>query len=447
MKKLYFLLSFVLLSHVNYGQQYDLSGLTLQESIDIALENNINLKRTELNLLNTQAGLLEARGSMIPTLSVGVGPSRRWGRNLNPVTNLYETNTINTMNVVANSNITLFAGRQIANSVKQSKVLVDAGRYDVLASENEISLTVINFFVNIVFAKEQLNIATSQLQTTSEQLTRTRRLVEAGSLPQGDRLDLEAQEATNELEVINARNNLRIAKLNLSQLLQVPFTEAFDISFPDLQAENYDMVDANVDEIFAVAMETLPQVKSAALAVESAELGERIAKGAFMPTLSAGANAFSNYARVTSRPEMLYNPFFTQLEGNFAPSVSVNLNIPILSNFRNTANLQRARIQSRQSELQQVEVRNQLLQDIESAYTNAIAGRQSYNASVRRVAALEEAFRMSQQRFNVGGINSVDFQIAQNNLFNAQADLLNAKYEYIFRVQVLEFYLGNPISL
>ncbi|KEO72345.1 TolC family protein [Anditalea andensis] len=448
MKKIYFLLCYLCITQTSFGQQYDISSLTLQESINIALENNINLQRTQLNLLSTQAGLLEARGNMIPTLSLGVGPSRRWGRNLNPVTNLYEeSNTLNTMNVAANSSITLFEGRRIANTVKQSKLLVEAGRYDVAASENEISLSVINLFVNIVFAKEQVNIANTQLQTNSEQLARTRRLVEAGTLPTADRLDLEAQEATSELEVINARNNLRIAKLNLSQLLQIPFAENFDISFPDLQAENYAMVDESVNEIFAVALNTLPQIKAAELGLESAEYGEKIAKGAFMPTISANASAFSNYARVVSRPELPFNPFFTQLEGNLAPSISVNLNIPILSNFRNTANLQRARVQTRQQELQQVETRNQLLQDIETGYTNALAARQSYNASVRRVAALEESFRMSQQRFNVGAVNSVDFQVAQNNLFNAQADLLNAKYEYIFRVKVLDFYLGKPVTL
>jgi outer membrane protein len=447
MKKFYFLLALLLFSKISLGQQYDISRLTLQESIDIALENNINLQRSELNLLNIEAGLLEARGNVFPSLTFGVAPQVRWGRNINPVTNLFETRRIGAVNLFANTNVTLFAGRQISNSITQAKVQSEAGRLDVEASRNDITLTVINFFVNVVFAKEQVNIATSQLATSVEQLDRTTRLVEAGSLPIGNRLDLEAQKATSELELINSRNNLRLAKLNLSQLLQIPFRDEFDVEFPDLQAEDYAIEEVNVDHIFAVALETMPQIRAAELDVKSAEIGQRIARGAFYPTLGIGGNVFSNYIDQPSFPRPEIDPFFRQIENNLAQQLSLNLSIPVFSNFRNTAGVQRANIQKRLSELQQIETTNNLLQDIETAFTNATAARQSYRSSLVRVSSLEEAFRMVQQRFNVGAVNSVDFQVAQNNLFNAQADLLNAKYEYIFRVKVLDFYLGNPITL
>lgn len=447
MKKIYFLLGFLSLSQISFGQQYDISNLTLQESIEIALENNINLQRSELNLLNIETGLMEARGNIFPSFSFGVAPQVRWGRNINPVTNLFETRRIGAVNLFANANVTLFAGRQLSNSINQAKVQSEAGRLDVEASRNDITLSVINFFVNVVFAKEQVNIANVQLNTSNEQFERTTRLVEAGSLPLGDRLDLEAQRATSELEVINANNNLRLARLNLSQLLQIPFSEDFDVDFPDLQAEDYAIEEVNVNRIFAVALETMPQIRAAALDVKSAEIGQRIARGAFYPTLSIGGNVFSNYIDQPSFPRPEVDPFFTQVENNLAQQMSLNLNIPVFSNFRNTAGVQRANVQKRLSELQQIEVTNNLLQDIETAFTNATAARQSYRSSIVRVKALEESFRMTQQRFNVGGVNAVDFQVAQNNLFNAQADLLNAKYEYIFRVKVLDFYLGNPITL
>jgi len=447
MTKFYFLLALLLFSKISIGQQYDISRLTLQESIDIALENNINLQRSELNLLTLETGLMETRGGVFPSFTMGVAPQVRWGRNINPVTNLFETRRIGAVNLFANANVTLFAGRQISNSVNQAKVQAEAGRLDVEASRNDITLSVINLFVNVVFAKEQVNIATSQLTTSADQLDRTTRLVEAGSLPVGNRLDLEAQKATSELELINSRNNLRLAKLNLSQLLQIPFSEQFDVDFPDLQAEDYAIEEVNVDEIFMVAMETLPQIKAASLNVKSAELGQRIARGAFYPTLGIGGNVFSNYADQPQFGRLDIDPFITQIETNLAQQISLNLNIPIFSNFRNTAGLQRANIQKKLSELQQIETTNNLLQDIETAFTNATAARQSYRSSLVRVSALEESFRMVQQRFNVGAVNSVDFQVAQNNLFNAQADLLNAKYEYIFRVKVLDFYLGNPITL
>ncbi|MBT0812590.1 TolC family protein [Litoribacter ruber] len=447
MKKVYFLFSLLLLAGQLRAQDYQVTDLTLQECIEIALENNINLQRTELNLANTEAALLEARGNVLPSFSFGFAPQIRWGRNINPVTNLFETRRIGAVNMVANSNVTLFAGRQIQNSINQALTNVEASQFDVEASRNDITLTVINLFVNVVFAKEQLNIAQSQLKTVAEQRDRTTRLVEAGSLPTAERLDIEAQTATSELEVINASNNLRLARLNLAQMLQVPFSNEFDISFPDLEAEDYNLAETDVNQIFAIALETMPQVRAAGLGVEASEFGVKAAKGGFYPTLSLGGNVFSNYIDQPSLPNFEINPFFQQIENNLAQQVTLNLNIPVFSNFRNRANLQRARVQRRMSELQQVETQNQLRQDIETAFTNAMASRQAYRSSQRRVSSLEEAFRMSQQRYDVGGINAVDFQIAQNNLFNAQADLINAKYEYIFRVKVLDFYLGNPISL
>jgi outer membrane protein len=212
-----------------------------------------------------------------------------------------------------------------------------------------------------------------------------------------------------------------------------------------LEAEDYPLPQANVGEIFAVAVENMPQVRAAELSVTSAEYGIKIAKGGFFPTLRLGGNLFSNFVDQSAFGSA--EDFNTQINNNLSQALGLNLSIPVFSNFRNKVNLQRARVQRNLNEVQELEVKNLLRQDIETSYTNAFASRQSYRSSRSQVASLEEAFRMAQQRFEVGAINSVDFQVAQNNLFNAQADLLNAKYEYIFRVKVLDFYLGNPITL
>jgi outer membrane protein len=248
------------------------------------------------------------------------------------------------------------------------------------------------------------------------------------------------------LEVINATNNLRIAKLNLSQAMQIPFNDNFDIVIPELEAEEYSMADKEVDEVFESALALMPEIKAAELGVESAEVGIRLAQGGFFPTLGIGGSAFSNYI---DQPNFfgVRDGFATQIGNNFSYSGNLQLNIPIFSNLRNRANVQRAKLQKRLSEIQEVETVNQLRQDIESAYTSAYAARQSYQASLIRVSSLEEAFRISQQRFDAGAINFADFQLAQNNFFNAQADLVTSKYTYIFRVKVLDFYLGNPLKL
>jgi outer membrane protein len=427
------------------GQDIPSGPYDLQTAINIALENNLTLKRSELNQLSNEATLMQNRGARLPTLSTGASSGLRWGRSINPVTNLFETARIGNVNLSANSNVTLFAGSRVNNNVNQSKANLEAGLYNIEATRNDITLNIINLFVNVVFNREQVNIAENQLATSKEQLDRTSKLVAAGSLPLADQYDLQAQNATNELEVINSLNNLRISKLNLSQAMQIPFTDDFQVVEPEFAINDHLMATETPAAIFNTAVEIMPEIKLAQANVESAGYGVKVAKGAYLPTLGLGANLFSNYVdRVfgTERPG-----FGTQIENNLSQSLNLNLSIPIFSQFNNKAAVQRARVQQQISEVAEIEAKNTLRQDIETAYTSALAAEQSYQANLIRLKATEESFRIAQQRLNAGAINSVDFQVAQNNLFNTQADLLNAKYTYIFRVKVLDFYLGNPINL
>jgi outer membrane protein len=417
----------------------------LQTAVDIALENNLTLKRSELNQLSNEATVMQNKGARIPTLSTGASSGVRWGRSINPVTNLFETARIGNINLSANSNVTLFAGSRLTNTLNQSKTNLEAGSYNIEATKNDITLNIINLFVNVVFNREQVNIAESQLATSKEQLERTIKLVEAGSLPLSDQLDLQSQNATNELEVINARNNLRISKLNLAQAMQIPFSEDFQVIEPEFVINENLMATETPEVIYNTAVEIMPEIKLAEANVQSSEYGVKVAKGAFYPTLGIGANLFSNYVdRVfgTDRPG-----FGTQIQNNLSQSLNLNLNIPIFSQLNNKANIQRARVQRQISEVAEIEAKNTLRQDIETAYNSALSAEQSYEANLIRLKAVQESFRIAQQRLDAGAINSVDFQVAQNNLFNTQADLLNAKYTYIFRVKVLDFYLGNPINL
>ncbi len=439
------MLTALLLPQTSFAQYINIENLSLDQALEIALENNLSLQRSQVNLATQEANLMANQGQMVPTFSTGASSGFRWGRSINPVTNLFETNRIGNINLFANSNVALYAGGQISNSIRQSRTDIEAAQFNVMATENDISLNIVNLFINVIFSKEQLKIAQNQLKTTEEQLSITSRLVDAGSLPNANRLDIQAQNATNELEVINAENSLRIAKLNLAQAMQIPFDERLDVSTPDLVPEAVVMTDQEVDDIFATALEIMPEIRAAELNTQSAEYGVKIARGGFYPSLGVGASAFSNYVDQGLFGEI--QPFPTQIERNFSNSANLQLSIPILSNFSNRANVQRARLQKRQTEIQELETRNQLRQDIESSYTNANAARKSYQASLVRVSSLEESFRVAQQRFDGGAINFADYSLAQNNFFNAQADLVNAKYNYIFRVKVLDFYLGNPLTL
>lgn len=445
-----YILSFLLLVFISStGLKAQNNGsltLDLKSCIEIALENNLSLKRSQINQALSEATLLQSQGQRLPSLSAGASSGYRWGRSINPVTNLFETNRIGNVNLSANSNMTLFAGQQITNNIKQAKTEIEISQLNVRTTENNITLNVINLFINVIFAEEQLKISKTQMASTREQLGNTTKLVDAGSLPIANKLDLQAQNATNELEVLNAENTLRGAKLNLLQALQLPFDPNFEVIAPDLSVDEIYISGQSVDEIYNYSSEILPQIKAAELGIESAEYGVRAAKGAFYPTLGIGANLFSNYVDRTV-PGFDRPTFITQIENNLSQAANVSLSIPIFSNFRNKTGVQRARLQKNLSEINSLEVKNQLRQDIEVAFTNAIASDQAYRSSLTRVAALEESFRIAKQRFDAGAINFADYQLAQNNLFNAQADLITAKYTYIFRVKVLDFYLGNPLNI
>lgn len=415
--------------------------IDLETAVDIALLNNLTLKRSRLNQISNEANLLEARGQRLPSLNAGGSSNFNWGRSINPATNLFETQRIGNVNLFGSANMTLYGGGRIHNSVQQSKVQLEQGQYNIEATKNDITLNVINLFVNVIFNREQVKIAESQAKTTNDQLERTTKLVNAGSIPFSDQLDLQSQNATNQVDMINAKTTLKISLLDLAQALQIPFSEDFDIVAPQLDIDDSFMVTENTTSIFDTAKEILPEIKAAEAGVESAEYGVRIAKSGYLPSISLGGNMNTNYV------DLYDESFGRQLDFNFSQSAGLQVSIPIFSKFSNKAGVQRARVQQRLAEVSETEANNKLRQDIESAYTNAMASQQSYEASLIRVESLKESFRIAQQRFDVGALNSVDFQIAQNNLFSAQSQLVYDKYTYIFRVKVLDFYLGNPINL
>lgn len=444
MKKSFFSFLFILgLGFTAFAQEITIpeGPIDLETAVAIALENNLTLERSELNQLANEATLLQNKGARYPSLTAGGSTNFNWGRSINPATNLFETQRIGNINLNASSNVTLFNAGRINNNINQTQVTLEQGLYNIEATKNTIILNVINNYINVVFNQEQVKIAESQLNVTNDQLERTIKLVEAGSLPYSDQLDLQSQLATNNVDLINAKATLNTSLLTLAQALQIPFTEDFQIQKPDLDVDDTFMVTESSASIYDVALETMPEIKAASLGVSIADYGIKLAKAGYYPTLAIGANLGTNYVDIYDEK------FADQIDFNFSQSAGLQLSIPLFSRMNNKAAVQRANVQKRLAEVTELETKNQLRQDIETAYTNALASEQSYQASLTRVENLKESFRIAQQRFELGAINSVDFQVAQNNLFSAQSQLIYDKYTYIFRVKVLDFYLGNPINL
>lgn len=450
---------------------------TLRECVDYALANNLQVKRSELTLELSSIDKRQSKLAMLPTLNGFGSYGFNWGRGIDPVTNQFVSSQRNGYTSLGgSSDVTLFNGFRVQNTIKQTSSDLEASEEDLAKSRNDVSLNVISLFVNVVFNKELVGNAQSQLSSSQQQYERTQKLVAAGALPRSDELNLDAQVATNELNLITQENALNMSLLQLQQALQLPANDSFDVEIPVIGAEDL-VLDQTREEIYQIAKGTMPEIKSAKLRIESSWFGVKAARGNLYPRLSASGSINTNYSG-NSATRFVPDGGFTQVESgyfvqgsnvpvyglqptgsyrdiygfndqvkdNLYKSVSLTLSIPIFNNFNARSNLQRAMISNEQAKISAREIDNTLRQNVETSYNSAIAASKSYNSSLRQVEAREEAYRMAKQRFDIGAANYVEYQVAENDLFQARSDMTRGKYEFIFRKKVLDFYQGKPLG-
>lgn len=456
---------------------------TLQECIDYAYSQNLDVKLADLNMQTEEAYLRQSKYSRLPTLNLDLYQSWRWGRSIDPTTNQFVSQRFSSNGFSGSSDVILFSGMSQTNSIKQGEKSVEASLYDLEKAKNDVALNVVGGYLEVIFTKELLENAQYQLASTNAQLERTRLLVEAGSLPRSDLLDLQAQVASNEVNVINAQNDVDLAHLRLKQFLQIPATEPFEVVVPEFEGLELAFIEESVNEVYDRAEMTMPGIKSADARIKIAELGEKIARAGMFPTLGVGASISTNYSNTadierkvptgdTTQSEVItgyvnndpslpvYSIFNTPVMGmtdgypiidqwsdNINYSIGFSLRIPIFNGLQVNTNRQIAKIQHERAEIAARQARNVLRTTIESAYNDAIAASKTYSAAEKQVDALEEAFRATEKRYENNASTYVEYQVASNNLYGARSDLSRAKFNYIFTLKVLDFYLGNPITL
>ena len=462
---------------------------TLEKCINVALDNNLTIQGSELTVKNNELVLNQSRADIYPTLNAYGGYTNLWGRSIDPTTNLFATQRIQSVGFSGSSNFTIYSGFRKRNTINQDKSTLLASNYDLQTDKDNVMLDVANAFLNVILDTELLENAKVQLNTTQTELETTSKQVKAGALPYSNELDLQAQVESNKVQVISAENDLRIAKLRLKQLLLIPSEEPFDVKIPDLSDAAFVAELLPPDQVYATAESIMPQIKSADMSLQGAKYGIRIAKSYLGPTLSLSGNIYSNYSSAANRRRFLADPsgsttiqtipigyfinpldnttripvladtevpagqyvdnypVFDQFKDNLSQSVQLTLNIPIFNGFQSRTAYQRAKIMSERAEVQAKQVRLQLRQNIELAYNSALAADKTYEASQKQVAYLEESFRATQKSYDLGARSYIDYQVASNNLFRAKSDLLRSKYNFIFTQKVLDFYIGKPITL
>lgn len=425
--------------------------MSLQECVEYALENNLTIEQFELDLESAELGELEGLGQFLPRLNGSMGVNESKGFGIDP-----RTNTANPSLVVLQGNLnlsvgyTLFDGLRNLRRAQRAQMNTISNQYRLANLKDDIRLRVANAYLNVISSKESLKVARAQYGVTEQDMNRIKELVELGVVPTGDLLEIEATAANQEQAVVNAEARVILARINLAQLLQITDYENFDIADEAFDVPSSTILDKSPKQIFTKAMSFRNDIKLAETSVVLSEQDLKIAKGAALPTL----NAFMNYNTFASdrfqldetgnlvRPDLI-----AQLEGNDGISYGLSLNIPIFNAFSTSNSIKRATLNVKRSELQYEQTKLDLENAVNQAYNDVKTFAKAYEAAQKTLDARRLAYDYAKERFEVGLMNSFDFSQAQSRLDNAEASVIRAKYDYIFRLKILEFYFGIPIAV
>lgn len=446
MKKLFITLALqLILLSASFSQE----PWTLERCIDYALANNIQVKQQELSVKANEVNYLQSKLDILPTLNLNGNHSYSFGLVTNYLTNTKESLKTQASSFSVSTSMPIYNGMQLTNSRKQSSYNLMASVADVERVKNNISLSVASLYLQILYQEELVEVARRQVELSQMQLNRTKILVQAGSLPEGNLYDVEALLASDELQLVNAQNQLNLWYLNLTQLLELKSPEGFRIAKPIIPA--IDSVKLAIEtpvQIFSTAESIMPQIKSASYRLQSSEMGVKIAKGGLHPRLSLGANYSSGAQyRIQDNYDFTGDPFVTQLKNNASKSVGLSVSIPIFNGLSARNRISTARINLMNAQLALESERNILYKDIQQAWADAIAAEKKLVAAQKSKSAAEESYRYTENRFNLGLVTALDYTTSKNKLTKAETDLLQAKYELIFKTKILEFYKGLPLKL
>lgn len=468
------LISILLLTTVQLFSQT--KKWTLEEAVTHALENNIAIQQAQLDVALTDIDKKDAFGAFLPSVNANASHSWNIGLNQNITTGLLENQTTQFTAVGVNVGIDIYNGLQNQNRLRRSNLAQITGKYQLQKMQDDIALNVANAFLQILFNIENLKVQNEQLEINNKQLERSNELVDAGMIPRGDLLEIKATIAANQQRVVTAENALLISKLSLAQLIQLEDFKDFDVATEGYEVAETSLLLQTPEAIFEKAKETRIDLKIAENNLAIAENDLKIAKGAYQPRIS-GFYSFNSRAtnadRIVGIEPDLINPTtnvgFVEATGqevvrqNFTPilgspesitnqfdtnkgqSFGLQLAVPIFNGFAVRNNVQRSKINIERSKLTKNQTELQLELNVYTAFADVKGALNTYQASETALKAREEASRFAKERFDVGMMNAFEYNQVLTLLANAQSEVLNAKYDYIFRVKILEFYFGIPL--
>jgi outer membrane protein len=455
-----------------HAQQVSQPTYTLQKCIEIAIANNLLVKRSDLEVQTARVNLNQAKSNLLPDLSANVNHGANQGRSIDPFTNSYVNQNVNYANYSLNSGIVLFNGLILKNLIKQNALIYEAEKMEQQQAKDDLTLNVLFTYFQTLSNEDQLNQAKLQADLSRKQIERSDILNKAGAISPSQLSDLKGQLGNDELAVINSSNALTASKISLSQLMNVPYTGDFMIERlkPDAIALSPAL---GREQIYATALQQLAIVKGASLRKKGAQTAIKVAGGDRYPQISLSNNFFSNYSSAATTSRLVSTqdkptddyielngsklPVFTQartfensrigytdqIKNNYSSSFNLGVRIPVFNSLRTRNQVRLARIELKNADLAEETIMQQLKQAVDLAWFNMSTAKDRLQVLDRQVAAFRESFKAAEVRFTAGAGTVVDYTIAKNNLDRSVINLINARYDVIIRSKVLDYYQGK----
>jgi len=454
---------------------------SLETCIQYAKDNNITVKQAQANVRTALLSEKQAKNSRLPNVSASSNVGAQFGRTIDPTTNQFSTVTTRFNSIGLNVGVNVFSGGLISHSITQAGLDLQAATLDAQQLESDLGLRIAAAYLSILLGTEQLENAQKRIKQSQQQLAVTLKLIDAGTLPMADKYNILAQVAQAEQASVQARNNVELAYLNLKQYLQLEPDFDLQIERPAVPIPaGADPNTLTLSPVYQTAVETQASIRAADFRVKSAQEGIAIAKSGYYPSISVYGNLSSSYSSqfldyqnaeigplVLSKPDIInvngvdvevrqYAPsyitypdlnYFNQIDKNFGQGIGASISIPIYQNGRTSLNVERARLGVITSQMQQIQTQQALKNDIQTAIANARAAQLTLDAAQKTFDATEIAYQNTVKRHALGTINTLDLTTALNNRDIAETDLTVAKYDYVFKLKVLDFYLGKPLNM
>lgn len=419
----------------------------MRQCIDYAVENNIEIRQSKLSVESAEIDLNTSKNSRLPDLRAGASHNFSWGLETNYNTGLKEAANSMSTNMSVSTNMPLFQGMRISNQIKVDRLDLDAAVENLNKARENLELTVAGYYLDVLFKKEILRVHTDQVALTRLQVSNTEEMVNSGKAAFSQLYDIRSQLATAELNEVNAHNDLTMSLLNLSQALSLEWSDSFDIVEPEPDKILMSSVSAlqSPDYIYQMALDTKSNVREAEYRLRSSEQQVKIAQSAYYPTLSLGASVGDGYFYRFGNQEQ--DDIWKQLKEGYNMSVGLNLSIPIFNRMQTRNSVRTARINVRNYNLQLENVKLSLQKEIQQAHQGAVAAQARYEATDKALQAAEESFRAVQLRYDNGKATAFEFNEANTRLLSSRSELLQAKYDFLFRTKILDFYLGRQIDI